>query len=174
MGCGALDNGLQNSSGFLDSWTEASFTSYKTPPSKSRQRTESERSRVDCSSVAGIAQILKGKLVPSNSTQISPRTGMIVTPPVRKSVGTKEIPSPTKMYRTRHRSKEIANEINQDAIIAGGSSKKNAHDNLLETLGLSISESESEASPIKVTRKRKKSSLGFSDPPPIAKRSMQL
>ena len=171
--CGALDNGLQNSSGFLDSWTEASFTSYKTPPSKSRQRTESEHSSGDFSSVAGIAQILKGKLVPSNSTQISPRTGMIVTPPVRKSVGTKEIPSPTKMYRTRHRSKEIANEINQDAIIAG-SCKKNAHDNLLETLGLSISESESEASPIKVTRKRKKSSLGFSDPPPLAKRSMQL
>lgn len=175
LGCGALDNGLQNSSGFLDSWTEASFTSYKTPPSKSRQRqrTESEHSSGDFSSVAGIAQILKGKLVPSNSTQVSPRTGMIVTPPVRKSVGIKEMPSPSKMYRTRHRSKEIANEINQDSIIVS-SSKKNAQDNLLETLGLSISESESEASPIKVTRKRKKSSLGFSDPPPLAKRSMQL
>ena len=65
-----LDNGLQNSSGFLDSWTEASFSSYKTPPSKSRQRTESEHSSGDFSSVAGIAQILKGKLVPSNSTQV--------------------------------------------------------------------------------------------------------
>lgn len=90
---------------------------------------------------------------------------MIVTPPVRKSAGIKRVASPSKIHRTRHRSKEIASEINQDR-------NKNA-DNLLETLGLAISESESEASPVKVNRKRKKSSLGFSDSP-IAKRSMQL
>ena len=165
---------MLSSSGFLDSWSTSSFTSYKTPPkSKSRrQRTESEQSSGDFTSVAGIAAILKGKLVPKN-VHVSPSSGMVVTPPARKQDST-IMPSPSKIHRTRHRSKEIANEINRE-----GPNK--ATDNLIETLGLSISSSSAdESSPVKKakvkTRKRKRGVLGFSETPQLssAKRTMQL
>ena len=139
-------NGLHDSSGFL---------AFMTPPSN-RQRTESEQSSGDFTSVAGIAAILKGKLVPMDS-HVSPRTGMVITPPANKD--SQMMPSPSKVLRTRHRSKEIAAEINKEIDSS----------QLIETLGLAISSTEDEASPVKQPRprakhkKRKRTVLGFSE-----------
>ena len=73
-------NGLLSTPNFLENWSAESFPQFRTPDKKSRERTESETSsNTDFNTVAGIAAILKGKLVPGSV--VSPRSGMIRTPP---------------------------------------------------------------------------------------------
>lgn len=138
---------------FLGNW--ANYSQYRTPPQKSsRNRTDSEASSVDFNSIAGIASILKGQLVPGS--YVSPRTGMIRTPTPSKKKPEEAAPAAAsvkeaKIQRTRNRSKELAREIENQV---------NVHD-----LGLDISSSSAdENSPLKkVAKKRKRPSLGFSE-----------
>ena len=171
-------NGLISTKEFLGDWNFPQ-SQYKTPPSKVsrnlRSRTDSETSsastNIDFTSASGISAVLKGKLVPGSS--ISPSSGMIKTPtpskdktPLRRPPKEQEI----KLNRTRNKSKELAKELQHnepDVVLEKKALKENkpSTKSLVSELGLDISSSENEASPIKRNlqqRKRKKPTLGFS------------
>ena len=115
---------------------------------------------------------MKGKLVPGS--YVSPRTGMIRTPtPTREkpNVQSNNLHQPpgvseehaVKLNRTRNKSRELAKELE------GKQHKENVEENLVN-LGLEVSSTEDEASPVKRNvqqqsqkNKRKRPSLGFSN-----------
>ena len=111
-------NGLLSTSNFIENWSPSSFPHYRTPPQNNRFRSESETSVSDFNTTAGIAAILKGKLVPGG--HVSPSTGMIRTPTPSKcskdKVNHQSYQNPEKINRTRHRSKEVKQEIENNAV----------------------------------------------------------
>ena len=112
---------------------------------------------------------MKGKLVPGS--YVSPRTGMIRTPtPTREkpNIQSKNLHQPpgvseeheVKLNRTRNKSREIAKELEGKK-----QHKENVDENLVN-LGLDVSSTEDEKSPVKQQqqkKKRKRPSLGFSN-----------
>ena len=117
---------------------------------------------------------MKGKLVPGS--YVSPRTGMIRTPtPTREkpNVPNNYLQEPpgvseeheVKLNRTRNKSREIAKELEGKK-----QHKENVDENLVN-LGLDVSSTEDEKSPVKRNvqqqqqqkKKRKRPSLGFSN-----------
>ena len=118
---------------------------------------------------------MKGKLVPGS--YVSPRTGMIRTPtPTREKPNVpsnnylQEPPGVSeehevKLNRTRNKSREIAKELEGKR-----QHKENVDENLVN-LGLDVSSTEDEKSPVKRNvqlqqqqkKKRKRPSLGFSN-----------
>ena len=120
---------------------------------------------------------MKGALIGggfTNGSYVSPRTGMIRTPtPTREkpNMQSKNLHQPpgvseeheVKLNRTRNKSREVAKELE------GKHHKENVDENLVN-LGLDVSSTEDEKSPVKRNvqqqhqkKKRKRPSLGFSN-----------
>ena len=117
---------------------------------------------------------MKGALIGggfTNGSYVSPRTGMIRTPtPTREkpNMQSKNLHQPpgvseeheVKLNRTRNKSREIAKELEGKR-----QHKENVDENLVN-LGLDVSSTEDEKSPVKQQqqkKKRKRPSLGFSN-----------
>ena len=155
----------QSTPHFMENWTASSFAQYRTPP-RGRSGRQASDSDSDFNTVAGIAAILKGKLVPGS--YVSPTTGMIRTPtPGRDKVAKENNVSEVTLSRTRHRSREVAQEIGQNKAKENNRTRHKSKENLMDKLGLSLSSSSAdESSPVKKVKggkKRKRPSLGFSD-----------